>query len=112
VKSGVSFKTTLKVTTGYAEIRASTVNTFQQRFQCVKFAHHFVETLQSLEKQCSLVWQSALKIRVSVVRFRPWPPRIQHRSSNTLYGVLLCGERFSPASRPCHLAATLLRGQQ
>ena len=49
-----------------------------------------------LEFQVLSVWKSALKIRVSVVRFRPWPPTSQHRSSITLYGVLLCAVSVGP----------------
>ena len=37
-------------------------------------AHHFIKTLLVLEKARFAVWRGALKIRVSMVRFRPRPP--------------------------------------
>ena len=39
-----------------------------------KNAHHSFVTLQMLEQIRFLVWRGALKIRVSMVRFRPRPP--------------------------------------
>jgi hypothetical protein len=39
-----------------------------------KHAHPTFVTLQMLEKARFAVWRGALKIRVSVVRFRPRPP--------------------------------------
>ena len=39
-----------------------------------KHAHPTFITLQMLEKARLTVWRGALKIRVSMVRFRPRPP--------------------------------------
>ena len=39
-----------------------------------KHAHPTFRTLQMLEKARFAVWRGALKIRVSLVRFRPRPP--------------------------------------
>ena len=52
-------------------------------------AHHFIKTLLVLEKARFTVWRGALKIRVSMVRFRPRPPFL-HRKCFCIYGVFLC----------------------
>ena len=52
-------------------------------------AHHFVKTLLVLEKARFAVWRGALKIRVSMVRFRPRPPLL-HRKCSCIYGVSFC----------------------
>ena len=55
--------------------------------------HHFLPTLKPLEKNCGLVSKSLLKIRVSMVRFRPRPPHT-HRSLAKGYGVFVCAGYF------------------
>ena len=59
---------------GIAKILLRTSETFLLR-RCVAFvAHHFAFTLLNFEKRQQIVWNSDLKIRVSMVRFRPRPP--------------------------------------
>ncbi len=59
---------------GIAKILSHTVDTFLLR-RCVAYvAHHFAFTFLNFEKRKLIVWNSVLKIRVSVVRFRPRPP--------------------------------------
>jgi len=58
--------------------------------------HHFLPTLKPLEKNCGLVSKSLLKIRVSMVRFRPRPPHT-HRSLAKGYGVFVCASHSAIA---------------
>lgn len=57
-------------------------------------AHHFIKTLLVLEKARFAVWRGALKIRVSLVRFRPRPPDTP-RSFARSCGVFLFPKRKS-----------------
>ena len=52
----------------------------------LQLAHHIERTLRVLETQVVEWFNRVLKILVSVVRFRPWPPflSVYHRSSNGL----------------------------
>ncbi|MFM8757771.1 MAG: hypothetical protein ACKODU_12340, partial [Limnohabitans sp.] len=58
-----------------------------------KYAHPTFKTLRVLEKARFAVWRGALKIRVSVVRFRPRPPYF-HRQCESADGVLLLAAPF------------------
>ena len=60
------------------------------------FAHQSVPTQNPVEKFNSFALLSALKIRVSMVRFRPRPPNI-HRSLAKGYGVFVCASYSASA---------------
>ena len=75
---------------GIAKILSHTVpHTLRLRRVASSIAHHFAFTFLNFEKRKLIVWISVLKIRVSVVRFRPRPP-YSHRKYASAYGVLLC----------------------
>ena len=60
---------------GIAKILSHTVqHTLRLRRVASSIAHHFAFTFLNFEKRKLIVWISVLKIRVSVVRFRPRPP--------------------------------------
>jgi hypothetical protein len=59
-----------------------------------KIAHQLLATLRVLENAQVKHGQSELKIRVSMVRFRPRPPHT-HRSLARGYGVFVCAPHFA-----------------
>jgi hypothetical protein len=59
---------------GNVKILLRTVQTFTASKHVAENAHHFADTLQNFARARFAVWRGALKIRVSVVRFRPRPP--------------------------------------
>ena len=79
---------------GIAKILLRTSDTFLLR-RCVAFvAHHFAFTLLNFEKRQQIVWNSVLKIRVSLVRFQSRPPDTPHSFARGC-GVFLCPKRKS-----------------
>ena len=62
-----------------------------------KHAHPTFRTLQMLEQARLAVWRGALKIRVSMVRFRPRPP-ISTLASAMLLGFFLLRAVLQPVS--------------
>ncbi len=60
--------------TGIVKILCDTVRTFATLLKCKNYAHRNFTKLQNVEKTVLLSLRTALKIRVSVVRFRPRPP--------------------------------------
>jgi hypothetical protein len=64
---------------GIVKILLSTVCTFSTLLKCTNYAHQIFLKLQHVENTVLLSLGLALKIRVSVVRFRPRPPYL-HRS--------------------------------
>jgi len=62
-----------------------------------KHAHPTFVTLQMLEQIRCAVWRGALKIRVSMVRFRPRPPNL-HRSFQRDCGVFVCARSIRHAT--------------
>ena len=60
--------------TGIVKILFSTVRTFSTLRKCTNYAHQIFLKLQHVENTVLLSLWLALKIRVSVVRFRPRPP--------------------------------------
>lgn len=64
---------------GIVKILLSTVYTFSTLLKCTYYAHRNFLKLQHVENTVLLSLWLALKIRVSVVRFRPRPP-YEHRS--------------------------------
>jgi hypothetical protein len=72
------------------------------------YAHQLCATQQVVESKGFSVWRGALKIRVSVVRFRPWPPPFETVVLLVETAVFsLCGCRFERRLRCSHFAATL-----
>ena len=70
----VFFKSVGRLMTGIVKILFSTVRTFAASLECTKNAHQNFLKLQHVESAVLLSLSLALKIRVSVVRFRPRPP--------------------------------------
>ncbi len=66
-----------------------------------KHAHPTFRTLQMFEQARFAVWRGALKIRVSVVRFRPRPP-YPHRQCASADGVSTCSASVIH-TQPTHL---------
>ena len=62
------------VTRGIVKILFVTVCIFRALLKCKKYAHQNLLKLQYVENTVLLSLRTALKIRVSVVRFRPRPP--------------------------------------
>jgi hypothetical protein len=60
--------------TGIVKILPHVADTFVQRCYVAFVAHHFAFTFLNFESARLAVWRGALKIRVSMVRFRPRPP--------------------------------------
>jgi hypothetical protein len=60
--------------TGIVKILSRTVFTFSTLRKCTNYAHRNFLKLQHVENTVPLSLGLALKIRVSVVRFRPRPP--------------------------------------
>ena len=59
---------------GIVKILSHTVAAFVLRCYVAFVAHHFAFTFLNFEFERFAVWRGALKIRVSMVRFRPRPP--------------------------------------
>ena len=72
-----------------------------------KHAHLTFKTLRVLEKARFAVWRGALKIRVSVVRFRPRPPFETVAAAMLLRFSTFYERRFTRHPRSSHFAATL-----
>jgi len=62
-------------TTGIAEIPSATLRYFLQRVARTQHAHQIFKTLYMFVSTLLLWFRCVLKIRVSVVRFRPRPPK-------------------------------------
>ena len=75
---------------GIVKILLSTVRTFSTFVNCNKNAHRNFLKLYYVENTVLLSLGLALKILVSVVRFRPRPPNL-HRSSARPTVFFLCG---------------------
>ena len=69
-----------RLMTGIVKILSRTVCTFSTLRKCTNYAHQIFLKLQHVENTVLLSLWLALKILVSVVRFRPRPPRIQKES--------------------------------
>ncbi len=82
---------------GIAKMLSRTGGTLSAFSNAAYVAHHFAMTLLSFDKNSTLSFKKALKIRVSVVRFRPRPPN-PHRKCASTCGVLLCGSSQMPAA--------------
>jgi hypothetical protein len=79
--------------TGIVQMLSRTVHTFLLRCCVAYVAHHFAFTFLNFEIGGEVESSKRLKIRVSMVRFRPRPP-VLHRSFARGCGVLLCTDRF------------------
>jgi hypothetical protein len=74
VKNIVFYKIVASRTRGIAKILYGMLFCYNANATLIH-AHHFIKTLLVLEKARFAVWRGALKILVSVVRFRPGPPK-------------------------------------
>ena len=71
---------------------------FQHSAESLTHAHLSFVTLKVFERARFTVWRGALKIRVSMVRFRPRPPNT-HRSLAKGYGVFVCASHSASAAQ-------------
>jgi hypothetical protein len=87
----VFYKTSGRRTRGIVELVHSTVDTFLLRRSVLFLAHHFAFTFLNFEKRQLLWCESVLKIRVSMVRSRPRPPKLKPSSVQAGGGFLFLG---------------------
>jgi hypothetical protein len=78
----VFYKTSGRRKAGIVKILLSTVRTFSTLLKCTNYAHQIFLKLQHVENTVLLSLRLALKIRVSVVRFRPRPPYTRRSKGN------------------------------
>jgi hypothetical protein len=101
----VFYKPSGRRTRGIAKILSHTVGTLSAFSNVAYVAHHFVLTVQNFVIEYFHCLGSVLKIRVSVVRFRPRPPD-PHRQCESADGVLLCSASVIHADPTLLLLAT------
>ena len=85
--------------TGIVKILLHVADTFVQRCNVAFVAHHFAFTLLNFEFARFAVWRGALKIRVSMVRFRPRPPNSKTPTRESWWGFFFYRSRLGCCSR-------------
>jgi hypothetical protein len=73
---------------------------FQHSAESLELAHPTFVTLQMLEQIRFAVWRGALKIRVSMVRFRPRPPNKETPARESRWGFCF-GAQLVPYQSDC-----------